>query len=79
MHVFNFLSKSVAIDQYLVFYFHLFCFCCVSAARMMFEMDSKAPTQAKALQLATAVNSQLDGVSPKVLVHYHTYHTYINY
>jgi hypothetical protein len=33
---------------------------------MMFEMNSDPSTQAKALQLATAVNQELKGVSPKV-------------
>ncbi|KAL4230867.1 N-alpha-acetyltransferase 15 [Mactra antiquata] len=36
-----------------------------SAARMMYELNPDPNSQAKALQLATAVNSDLSGVSPK--------------
>lgn len=36
-----------------------------AAARMMYEIKSDPSTQAKALQLATAVNSDLVGVTPK--------------
>ncbi|XP_052228174.1 N-alpha-acetyltransferase 15, NatA auxiliary subunit-like isoform X2 [Dreissena polymorpha] len=36
-----------------------------AAGRMMVELTNDAPTKAKALQLATAINRQLSGVTPK--------------